>query len=311
MASHPYLKKVRWLFSRLLFSLGIDPSLSMMIAAFWMFVQENEVIEGIDFYLNNFCYEAVGDPLNDFEIQELIYEYAQDHDAHLKEEIYTGLGLGTNLAESSSQTHSSQGQGTMAHLLDPIEKETTSSPSIDSLGETVDALNITETTDELQHRLDIILKEERTLLVSFFDGYPLTGHELNDFFSWFEVVEEITIEEPSIRPNPLWALITFRSPYILTSVLNGEQRFHFIINGKDVWVQRYIEAKERHFAANGKDLFCWGVHLLQHPSILRDEEDKLPLNSNPPSATGCTRWDSIQLGHEVCQFGSQVTSDSK
>jgi hypothetical protein len=41
MASHPYLKKVRRLFSHLLFSLGIDPSLSMMIFAFWMFVQEN------------------------------------------------------------------------------------------------------------------------------------------------------------------------------------------------------------------------------------------------------------------------------
>ncbi|RLN06908.1 hypothetical protein C2845_PM11G18910 [Panicum miliaceum] len=305
MASHPYLKKVRRLFSRLLFSLGIDPSLSMMIVAFWMFVQENgcfdffecinafegphisvmitfvrkcvaalvhlessdsttasasrkEVIEGIDFYLNKFCYEAVGDLLNDFEIQELIYEYAQDHDERLKEEIYTRLGLGTNMAESSSQDHSTQGQGTRAHLLEPIEEETTSSPSIDSLGETVDALSITETTDELQHRLDIFLKEERTLLVSFFDGYPLTGHELNDFFSWFGVVEEITIEEPSIRSNPLWALVTFRSPYILTSVLNGEQRFHFIINGKDVQVQRFIEAKERHFAANGKDLFCWG-----------------------------------------------------
>ncbi|PAN05146.1 hypothetical protein PAHAL_1G117400 [Panicum hallii] len=291
MASHPYLKKVRRLFSHLLFSLGIDPSLSMMIFAFWMFVQENgcfdffeciNAFDGqhisvmitfvrkcvatlvhlessdsnrIDFYLNNFCYEAVGDPLNDFEIQELIYEYAQDHDARLKEEIYKRLGLGTNLAKSSGQTHSSQGQGTRAHLLDPIEKETTSSPSIDSLGETVDALNITETTDELQHRLDIILKEERTLLVSFFDGYPLTGHELNDFFSYclFSLYME-----PSIRPNPHWALITFCSPYVLTNVLNGEQRFHFIINGKDVWVQRYIEAKERHFAANGKDLFCWG-----------------------------------------------------
>ena len=138
MASHPYLKKVRQLFSRLIFSLGIDPSLSMAIVAFWMFVQEHgcfdffecinefdghhilimitfvrecvaslvhlessdsntgspsrkEVIEGIDFYLNNFCYEAVGDLLNDFEVQELIYEYAQDHDESLKEEIYARL----------------------------------------------------------------------------------------------------------------------------------------------------------------------------------------------------------------------------
>jgi hypothetical protein len=122
----------------LLFSFGIDPSLSMMIIAFWMFVQENssvdflecisafdehhildmivsvrnyvaalvhlessssntssssqkEVIDGIDFYINNICYEAVGDILDDFEIQELIYEYSQDHDDSLEEEIYKRL----------------------------------------------------------------------------------------------------------------------------------------------------------------------------------------------------------------------------
>jgi hypothetical protein len=33
----------------------------------------------------------VGDILNDFEIRELIYEYTQDHDERLKEEIYTRL----------------------------------------------------------------------------------------------------------------------------------------------------------------------------------------------------------------------------
>lgn len=63
-------------------------------------------------------------------------------------------GLITNLAESSSQAHNTQGQGTRAHLLEPIEEETTSSPSIDSLGETLDALSITETTDV---RISIIL----------------------------------------------------------------------------------------------------------------------------------------------------------
>ena len=49
-------------------------------------------------------------------------------------------GLVPNLAESSSQ-------GTRDHLLEPIEEETTSSPSIDSLGETLDALSISETPD--------------------------------------------------------------------------------------------------------------------------------------------------------------------
>nr|TKW36903.1 hypothetical protein SEVIR_1G012200v2 [Setaria viridis] len=301
MASHPYLKKVRWLFSRLLFSFEIDPSLSMIIIAFWMFVQENgcvdflecisafdenhildmiafvrnyvgvlvhlessysntsspsrkQVIDGIDFYINNICYEAVGDLLNDFEIQELIYEYAQDHDECLEEEIYTRLGLVTNLAESSSQADNTQDQGTSAYILETIEEETTSSPSIDSLGETLDALGIIDNAKELQLQQDNIVKEERALFVISFDGYPLTRDELYDFFSWFGVIEEITIEEPSITPDLHWALITFRSTYAVISVLNEDKMFHYVINGKDVWVQRYVEAKGRHFTTNAKDL---------------------------------------------------------
>lgn len=51
-------------------------------------------------------------------------------------------GLVTNLAESSSQADNTQDQGTSAHILETIEEETTSSPSTDSLGETLDALGI-------------------------------------------------------------------------------------------------------------------------------------------------------------------------
>nr|TKW36892.1 hypothetical protein SEVIR_1G011600v2 [Setaria viridis] len=157
MALDPYLKKVRQFFSCLLFSHAIDPSLSMMIVAFWMFVHENggvdffecmsafnkhhilvmiafvrnyvdvlvhleSIIEGIYFYHNNVCYEAVGVILNNFEIHESTYEYTQDHDERLKEEIYTRLGLVTNLAESSSQAHNTQDQGTSAHILETINE---------------------------------------------------------------------------------------------------------------------------------------------------------------------------------------------
>ena len=138
MASHPYLKKVHRLFSRMLFPIGVDPFLAVLIIAFWMFAEEDgyvdyfecinafngynilvmvdsvrkfvvdlvhlassdtnssspsakEVIERIDFYLNNICSEALGDLLEEFEIQDLIYEYAQDHDEHLREEICVRL----------------------------------------------------------------------------------------------------------------------------------------------------------------------------------------------------------------------------
>ena len=52
--------------------------------------------------------------------------------------MYAVQGLVPNLAESSSQ-------GTRDHLLEPIEEETTSSPSVDSLGETLEAMSISDT----------------------------------------------------------------------------------------------------------------------------------------------------------------------
>jgi hypothetical protein len=48
MASDPYLKKVRRFFSHLLFSHGIDPSLPMMILAFWVLFKKMVV----SIYLN-------------------------------------------------------------------------------------------------------------------------------------------------------------------------------------------------------------------------------------------------------------------
>ncbi|OEL28208.1 hypothetical protein BAE44_0010773, partial [Dichanthelium oligosanthes] len=117
------------------------------------------------------------------------------------------------LDESSSQDHNTQVQGRSAHMLETVEEETTSSSPTDYLGETLVALGIIEIPDELQHQQDSIMKEERTLLLVIFSyGYPLTEDELNDFFGWYGVVEKIAIDEPSLSPNPLCALFTYRSP---------------------------------------------------------------------------------------------------
>ena len=74
----------------------------------------------------------------------------------------------------------------------------------------------------------------------------------------YREVEEIVIEKPRLRPDLLCALIIFSSPNTLFSILNGDKRVHFIIKGKDVWVQCYAEDKRPHFTINGKSLFCWG-----------------------------------------------------
>nr|CAB3453071.1 unnamed protein product [Digitaria exilis] len=170
------------------------------------------------------------------------------------------MGTVTNSAESSSQAHNTQVQGTSAHNLESIREEENLSAPTYHLVETFDALSVTKIADELKHQQDIIPKEQRTLLVNFSDGYPLTGDELNDFFSSetinmnqiiflaqcrYGMVQEIVIKEPPLRLYPVCALITYHSPYplriVLSIVLSEEKRVHLIINRKDVWVQRYVE----------------------------------------------------------------------
>nr|CAB3446323.1 unnamed protein product [Digitaria exilis] len=151
------------------------------------------------------------------------------------------MDIVTNSAESSSQAQNTQGQGTSAHDLESIREETNLSAPTYHLVETFDASSITEITNELKHRQDIIPKEQRTLLVIFSDGYPLTGDELNDFFNRYGAVEEIVIKEPPLRLYPVCALIIYHSPHPLLIVLNEEKRVHLIINRKDVWVQRYVK----------------------------------------------------------------------
>jgi hypothetical protein len=56
-------------------------------------------------------------------------------------------GFVSNLAESSSQAHNTQDQGTSAHILETIEEETTSSLSTDSVVRTLDELSIIDNVE--------------------------------------------------------------------------------------------------------------------------------------------------------------------
>lgn len=136
MASDPFLKIVRHLFSRLLFSLQVAPSLAMMIISFWVFVEEHghvgrgfiesinylndyhiqsilsyaekicvgilhlessdsnaspfqkEFAEGIRLYLNNVCYEAVADLLDQFQVEKSVRPTSQAHEDSLEEYVH-------------------------------------------------------------------------------------------------------------------------------------------------------------------------------------------------------------------------------
>lgn len=88
---------------------------------------------------------------------------------------------------------------------------------------------------------DYVPDDERTLFVTFSNGYPLTKQELQSFFMrYFGDVESVHIQTSNGGRPPQYAYVTFCTLQTVFRVLNGTQKAKFIINGKHLWARRYI-----------------------------------------------------------------------
>ncbi|TVU39675.1 hypothetical protein EJB05_13107, partial [Eragrostis curvula] len=299
---------VRQLLFRLVFSLGIDSSLSMEIIAFWLWAEGNghvdflaridsfsdshlwkiasvgnsfiqalflesshssggrstrgsyfqdEAIAGIAFYRNNICYKV----FEDLQFQEIakmkktISSTSQGHQGSIKgkEVPMSTTDLLSKIRASYINRNSEEGTSSRSilsktRILQDVKYTTDAGQSTYDLASLMGTLTIRENPyDAVQmQQHSSVPSDERTLFVTFSNGYPFTEDELYDFFMWrFGDVEEIRVEEPVEPKPPLYAHVTLFSQATMFRVLDGNWRVKFMWRGKHLWARQYFPKKKK------------------------------------------------------------------
>ncbi|KAI3807169.1 hypothetical protein L1987_23093 [Smallanthus sonchifolius] len=84
--------------------------------------------------------------------------------------------------------------------------------------------------------------DERTLFATFSRGYPVDEWEVREFFTrlFGECIESFYMQEVAICEQPLFAKIVLYDTSYIHVILNGGTKAKFTINGKQVWVRKFI-----------------------------------------------------------------------
>ncbi|XP_047947277.1 uncharacterized protein LOC125193512 [Salvia hispanica] len=94
-----------------------------------------------------------------------------------------------------------------------------------------------------------VSRNERTMFVTFSKGYPVNEYEVKLFFErvFGNCIESFHMQEVS---NPeeqsLYAKIVFLRPAFIRAILNGAMKAKFTINGKHVWMRKFVPKNNRH-----------------------------------------------------------------
>ncbi|XP_047307636.1 uncharacterized protein LOC124911225 [Impatiens glandulifera] len=89
--------------------------------------------------------------------------------------------------------------------------------------------------------------DERTMFVTFSKGYPVNEMEIRDFFAKFfgDRIESLFMQEVLPGEQSLFARIVFYSPDSIPLILNGAEKVKFSINGKHVWMRKYVAKRQQ------------------------------------------------------------------
>ncbi|KAF9676732.1 hypothetical protein SADUNF_Sadunf08G0033500 [Salix dunnii] len=87
-----------------------------------------------------------------------------------------------------------------------------------------------------------VYADNRTIFLTFSKGYPISEDEVRDFFTkkHGDCIDAIYMQEDSAEEQPLYARLVVPSAAVIRSVLQGQSKAKFTINGKHVWARRYI-----------------------------------------------------------------------
>ncbi|KQK20174.1 uncharacterized protein LOC100825065 isoform X2 [Brachypodium distachyon] len=241
-----------------------------------------EAIEGISFYLNNICYKALEDLRERAEIHamnqafgESFFEQQAYGESFLERQAYgesffeqqayeeylnnrvpiSPEHLLTKIKALYTNTSKHHGEGTSSrsirhptsHVPQDRGEEVYERQSTSRLATLLENLSLREKhNDGIMQQLSDVPRDERTLFVTFSNGYPLTKDELYDFFMrHYGDIEEITIEEPMEQRPPLYAHVTFFSQLTLFRVLDGNKKVKFMTRQKHLWARQYVPKKKK------------------------------------------------------------------
>uniref|UniRef100_A0ACD5T6W3 Uncharacterized protein n=1 Tax=Avena sativa TaxID=4498 RepID=A0ACD5T6W3_AVESA len=243
---------------------------------------QREVLEGISFYLNNVCYkvlevrperenldlihnqmadlyqEAYGEFMNDqVPVSSMTDLHKEAYGESLMDQVpMSSKHLLTKIKALYANTQKHRGEGSStrhmhvetSHMLHPdIKEELYECQSTSHLVTFMDNLSLREKHNELiMQQLSDVPRDERTLFVTFSNGYPLTKEELHDFFMrHYGDIEEISLEEPIENRAPLYAHVTFYTQMTLFRVLDGSRRVKFMTRGKHLWARQFVPKKKK------------------------------------------------------------------
>ncbi|XP_022680002.1 uncharacterized protein LOC101768212 [Setaria italica] len=225
-----------------------------------------EALKGIVLYLNNVCCKVLEDILQVATAKERICHRA--HQAQPQQNVMARAPMSTRDLLSrikasyiSARSHEAEGSSSRSimpsppktHTLKDIENPIEQCLSSYPLATLFKSLTITEEEEE-EPAADIqiqqppsVPRDERTLFVTFSNGYPFTADELYEFFTrnFGDDVEVISVQEPVAPKPPLYAHITFYNQETLFHILAGRPRVKFVIRGKHLWARKFVPKRKK------------------------------------------------------------------
>uniref|UniRef100_A0A0D9WXL2 RRM domain-containing protein n=1 Tax=Leersia perrieri TaxID=77586 RepID=A0A0D9WXL2_9ORYZ len=218
---------------------------------------QQEATEGIAFYLNNVCYMVLEDLHGNEEMEEFPHHICQANKGNMNDEVPLSTeDLLSKIKSFYASSQKNHGEGPSCRsaqyprnrILQDIEVAIDEYASTSHLAPLLDDLSLREKHNDpvMQQQPSEVPQDERTLFVTFSNGYPLSKDELYDFFMrHYGDIEDITIEEPPEPRPPLFAQVTFYSQLTLRRVLDGNKRVKFMTRGKHLWARQFVPKKKK------------------------------------------------------------------
>lgn len=94
--------------------------------------------------------------------------------------------------------------------------------------------------------------EARTMFVTFSKGYPVQEYEVMEFFTgvYGDCIESLKMQDVKPSEQALYATILFFSANTIEAILSGMSKAKFTINGKHVWVRKFVARSTRPAASS-------------------------------------------------------------